>query len=444
MARNILLAVLSLLFYAWGEPVFVLVMMGSIVINYLLALFVSSDRIKRKKLVLALTVAVNIGLLFVFKYLNFTADTVNKIAGSDVLKVRHIALPIGISFFTFQAMSYVIDVYRGKGEAQKNPLNVVLYISFFPQLIAGPIVRYETIAEQIYNRQENYEQFSEGAKRFCIGFIKKVIIANNIAAIADSAFASESLPTALAWLGAVCYSLQILYDFSGYSDMAIGLGAMFGFRFNENFDYPYISKSITEFWRRWHISLGTWFRDYVYIPLGGSRVGKIRHIFNLFVVWALTGMWHGAEWSFLFWGLMYFVLLTFEKYIIHPERFKNVFAITAYRIFTLLCVMLGWVMFRADNIRQGLSYIGAMFGIGAGGGGGDIAMTYISENFVWIIFAVIATMPVFRFIRTKLEKHNGLLLAYDTAELTVIGVLFVIAFSFIVIGANNPFIYFNF
>lgn len=444
MARNILLAVLSLLFYAWGEPVFVLVMIGSIVINYLLALFISSDRVKRKKLVLAFTVAVNIGLLFVFKYLNFTADTVNKIAGSDVLKVRHIALPIGISFFTFQAMSYVIDVYRGKGKAQKNPLNVVLYISFFPQLIAGPIVRYETIAEQINDRQESYENLCEGVKRFCVGFIKKVLIANNIALIADRAFGMTSLPVTFAWLGAISYSLQILFDFSGYSDMAIGLGSMFGFRFNENFDYPYISKSITEFWRRWHISLGTWFRDYVYIPLGGSKVGTGRHIFNLFVVWALTGLWHGAEWSFIVWGLMYFVLLVLEKFIIHPERFKNAFAITLYRIFTLLCVMLGWVMFRAENIQSGLTYIGNMFGIGSGGAGFDVTFAYIAQNSVWLIFAVIACMPVFVTIRKRLESKNSLLIAYDTVELVSIGLLFVIAFSFIVAGANNPFIYFNF
>ena len=444
MVRNILLAALSLLFYAWGEPYFVLVMIGSIFINYLLALFVSSEKIKRKKLILALTVAVNVGLLFVFKYLNFTADTVNAIAGSDVLNIRHIALPIGISFFTFQAMSYVIDVYRGRGTAQKNPLNVALYISFFPQLIAGPIVRYETIAEQINGRNETYEGFCTGAKRFCIGFIKKVLIANNIALIADRAFGMTSLPVTFAWLGAISYSLQILFDFSGYSDMAIGLGSMFGFRFNENFDYPYISKSITEFWRRWHISLGTWFRDYVYIPLGGSKVGTGRHIFNLFVVWALTGLWHGAEWSFIVWGLMYFVLLVLEKFIIHPERFKNAFAITLYRIFTLLCVMLGWVMFRAENTQSGLAYIGNMFGIGSGGAGFDVTFAYIAQNSVWLIFAVIACMPVFVTIRKRLESKDSLLIAYDTVELVSIGLLFLIAFSFIVAGANNPFIYFNF
>ena len=439
--RNVLLAVLSLLFYAWGEPYFVLVMIGSIFINYLLALFVSSDKVKSKKLFLVLTVIVNVGLLFVFKYLNFTADTVNAIAGSDVLNIRRIALPIGISFFTFQAMSYVIDVYRGRGKAQKNPLNVALYISFFPQLIAGPIVRYETIAEQINGRKETYEGFCTGAKRFCVGFIKKVLIANNVALIADRAFSMAELPASLAWLGAICYSLQILFDFSGNSDMAIGLGAMFGFRFNENFDYTYISKSITEFWRRWHISLGTWFRDYVYIPLGGSKVKPVRHIFNLFVVWALTGLWHGAEWSFVFWGLMYFVLLVLEKYVIHPEKFKNVLLVTLYRIFTLLCVMLGWVMFRAENIGAGLIFIGAMFG---GKGGFDVTLSYIAQNSVWLIFALIATMPVFPAIRKMLENKRGLLTAYDSMELVCIVVLFIIALSYIVIGANNPFIYFNF
>ena len=444
MARNILLAVLSLLFYAWGEPYFVLVMMGSIVVNYLLALFISSEKIKCKKLLIILTVFVNVGLLFVFKYLNFAADTVNSIAGGELLHIKKIALPIGISFFTFQAMSYCIDVYRGKGMAQKNPLNVALYISFFPQLIAGPIVRYETIAEQINGRKETFYDFCTGAKRFCIGFIKKVLIANNVALIADRAFGMSELPVSLAWLGAICYSLQILFDFSGYSDMAIGLGSMFGFHFNENFDYPYTSKSITEFWRRWHISLGTWFRDYVYIPLGGSKVKVSRHIFNLFIVWLLTGLWHGADWSFVVWGLTYFVLLVLEKYLIHPERFKNVFAATLYRIFTLLCVMLGWVVFRAENIASGLTYIGSMFGISASGAGFDVTLSYVAQNSVWLVFAVIACMPVFRTIRKRLESKNFLLIAYDTAELVCTAVLFITAFSFVVIGANNPFIYFNF
>ena len=314
-AQNVFLLLASLVFYAWGEPKFVFVLIGSILLNWLMGLLADKHR-GRKALArawIALDVTGNLGLLFIFKYLMFTLNNVNSLFGT-ALPVPTIALPIGISFFTFQAMSYVIDVYRGDGQVQKNPLYVGLYIALFPQLIAGPIVRYQTVADEIRNRKETWADFAEGVQRFMVGFLKKVLLANTMAIIADGVFDSKTpVCAAASALGLIAYTLQIYYDFGGYSDMGIGLGRMFGFHFLENFNYPYISTSITEFWRRWHISLGTWFRDYVYIPLGGSRVKKPRLVFNLFVVWMLTGIWHGANWTFVTWGFLYFVLLTFEK-----------------------------------------------------------------------------------------------------------------------------------
>ena len=314
LLQNINLLFASLFFYAWGEPKYVFLMMGSIVVNWFMGLMISKKRDKQKqsKLIVALDVTFNLGVLFVFKYLTFTGNIIDSLFGVS-LPIPNIALPIGISFFTFQAMSYVIDVYRQKGEVQTNILYVGLYISFFPQLIAGPIVRYETIADQIKNRKETLDDFFDGFARFVIGLSKKVLLANTFAILADNAFDGakngDSISVMFGWLGAIAYSLQIFFDFSGYSDMAIGLGRIFGFQFLENFDYPYVSKSITEFWRRWHMSLGTWFRDYLYFPLGGSRCSRGRNIFNLFVVWLLTGLWHGANFTFIVWGLMYFLLL---------------------------------------------------------------------------------------------------------------------------------------
>ena len=309
--RNVFLLLASIFFYAWGEPFYVLLMLLSIVVNWGLGLLVDRYRAQPgERAALVMTVVYNLGVLFLFKYLNFTVDNLNLLFRTDI-RMPQIALPVGISFYTFQAMSYVLDVHRGKGEAQKNPLNVGLYIALFPQLIAGPIVRYETVAWQIGHRQETLHGFYEGILRFIVGLGKKILLANTLALGADACFgtiAERNLSFGAAWLGAVFYSLQILFDFSGYSDMAIGLGKMFGFEFLENFNYPYISRTVTEFWRRWHISLSSWFRDYVYIPLGGSRVSsRARHIFNLFVVWLLTGIWHGANWTFILWGLMYFV-----------------------------------------------------------------------------------------------------------------------------------------
>lgn len=441
-AQNILLLVASLLFYAWGEPKYVLIMILSIIVNYIFGLLVDKFRASKTKsrLVIALTVVFNLGVLYIFKYLMFTIENINSITGLH-LSVPNIVLPIGISFFTFQAMSYVIDVYREKGEAQKNPLNVGLYISFFPQLIAGPIVRYETVAYQIKHREESFEKFSEGVCRFIIGLAKKVLLANTMAVVADHAFdmPNSELTVVMAWVGAIAYTFQIFFDFGGYSDMAIGLGKMFGFEFLENFNYPYISLSVSEFWRRWHMSLGTWFRDYVYFPLGGSRVkSKARLVFNLFVVWSLTGIWHGANWTFLCWGLMYFVLLTIEKLIGWEKKYPDKMKILR-RIYTLFFVVMGWVLFRADSIGDAGAYFATMFG---GGNLIDDATIYYALNYlVYFVIAILVSTPIFKNISAKINGNNPVVVAVSTVGLFV---LLVVSVSYIVKGAYNPFIYFNF
>lgn len=442
-AQNVFLFIASLCFYAWGEPWFVLVMLLSIVVNWFFGLLV--DRYRESRIgahcVLTSTVVFNLVIIFLFKYLMFTLNTVNSIFGTDIL-VPQIALPIGISFFTFQALSYVIDVYRNQGKVQKNPLNVGLYIAFFPQLIAGPIVRYETITEQIKDRKESLDQFARGVTRFIAGLAKKVIIANNMAMLADAAFgtAFSELSTGFAWLGALAYSFQILFDFSGYSDMAIGLGQMFGFQFLENFDFPYISKSITEFWRRWHISLGSWFRDYVYFPLGGSRVkSKGRLVFNLFVVWFLTGLWHGANWTFICWGLLYFVLLVVEKMSGLPKG--KGFSVLRH-IYTLLFVQIGWVLFRSDTLEKAGQYLKAMFGMHSGSLWDENAYFYLGENYAFLLMGVFFAIPVIPWLARKLKaKDNKIIgILYPV----VYFIFFIIALAYIAKGAYNPFIYFNF
>ena len=388
-----------------------------------------------------MTIIINLSILFIFKYLMFTLTNINNIFGSN-LSVPNITLPIGISFFTFQAISYVIDVYRKNGEVQKNPLNVALYIAFFPQLIAGPIVRYETIAKQIKSRQETFDDFASGVCRFMVGLGKKVLLSNTLAIVADNAFNMNSineLSVSMAWLGAIAYTFQIYYDFSGYSDMAIGLGKMFGFSFLENFNYPYISKSISEFWRRWHISLGSWFRDYVYFPLGGSRVDtKKRLLFNLFVVWFLTGIWHGANWTFIIWGIMYFVLISIEKLIGFEKKFNKLSFIK--HIYTMFFVILGWVIFRSSNITEAFSYMGKMFGVRASGIFDAYFYLNIVENLIFIIVATIFSAPIYKIINKKVKENKFI------APIYVIGmlILFIVAISYILKGAYNPFIYFNF
>ncbi len=438
--QNGFLLLASLAFYAWGEPWFVLVMIGSILANYGFGLWVDRNRRAGRPCRLALTVtaAANLSILFVFKYLTFTLGILNRLGTG--LSVPVIELPIGISFFTFQAMSYVLDVHRGRGQVQRSPLKVGLYISFFPQLIAGPIVKYETVAEEIDHRRESWADCSAGCRRFLVGLGKKVLIANQLAAVADRAFGmgGGELSASFAWLGALCYTFQIYYDFSGYSDMAIGLGRMFGFHFLENFDYPYISRSVTEFWRRWHISLSTWFRDYVYFPLGGSRVdSRAKHIRNLFVVWLLTGLWHGANWTFLAWGLLYFVLLVLEKYGGLGRSWPG----WLQWAFTFLMVNFAWVLFRADSLAAAGQFLQAMFGFGRGGWD-SLTGLYLRENAPVLLAAAVFSTPAARRLGARTADQSPLWL--DMGYAAVLLAVFLVAASFIVKGTYNPFIYFNF
>ena len=467
--KNIFLLIASLLFYAWGEPRFVFVMAGSILVNHVFALLIDRNLTRAEQLIqhstaeayrsrakswLCLMVVFNLSLFFVYKYLNFTIANANRVIGlfgMEPLGQSSIALPIGISFFTFQAMSYVFDVYRRKGQVQKNPLNTMLYVSMFPQLIAGPIVRYETVAEEIKSRKETLDDFVKGIKRFIVGLSKKAILANSVAIIADKAFSYTNfleLSALMAWLGAAAYTLQIFFDFSGYSDMAIGLGLMFGFHFDENFNYPYIAKSVSEFWRRWHISLSTWFRDYVYIPLGGSRVGsESRHIFNLFVVWMLTGLWHGAAWNFVAWGLLYFAVLVFEKKTKIPQRLRAAAARYAYRAVTIFIVVIGWVLFRANGLKNALRYLGCMFGLMGNQPVDATAAFLLRQSSFLLAIAVLFCTPIVPKLNGVLEQRltgKAVATARETVKLLLYMAAFTVAVSFTVSSTYNPFIYFNF
>jgi alginate O-acetyltransferase complex protein AlgI len=440
--RTYFLLLASLFFYAWGEPAYILVMLLSIAINYIFGLAIHAVKPRSKpavRILLILGILGNLGVLYYFKYLDFTLSAINLFFGTN-FDPYGIVMPIGISFFTFQGMSYIIDLYWGKVKLQKNPALVAFYISFFPQLIAGPIVRYIDIEQQVYSRSENIEKFISGVRRFILGLAKKVIIANTLGYTADQIFATTpsniNSPTA-AWLGVICYSFQIYFDFSGYSDMAIGLGKMFGFEFKENFDYPYASKTLTEFWRRWHISLSSWFRDYVYIPLGGNRKGNV--YINLFIVFAITGLWHGARFSFIAWGLWHGLFLIIERLFHIREVKRGPFTPLRY-ILTMLIVLIGWVFFRVDGLRNALKYLGTMFGL--------IQNTnyfswyfYLTPNtIIALLLAVIASMPI-----TKLsvfKRHQSLWFKYISPVLTLL--LFFMSAVFVVSSSYNPFIYFRF
>lgn len=447
--KNYFLLLMSLFFYAWGEPKFVFVMLVSILVNYLFGLAVDKLRENKKAAyaVIAAMVVWNVAIFFVYKYLNFAIANINSLFGADI-PLTDFVLPIGISFFTFQAMSYVIDVYRQRGQVQKNPLNVALYITFFPQLIAGPIVRYETVANEISDRRPNIDDFTLGLKRFIYGLSKKLIISNLAAKAADTAFELTNYSTisaATGWICALCYTIQIFFDFSGYSDMAIGLGLMFGFHFNENFDYPYCASSVSDFWRRWHISLGSWFRDYVYIPLGGSRTKtKARLVLNLFVVWMLTGIWHGASWSFVAWGFMYFVLLTFEKLTGLPKKLKHGWSKALYRVFTLLCVVFGWVIFRAPGLKNGISYLMSMFCLNGNSLADGVSLQLITDYSLVILLGILFSIPVVKFAKQKICSSAASEKAVNIVSYAGCIVLLVVSLSFAVSSSYNPFIYFNF
>ena len=445
--RNYWLLLASLVFYAWGEPVYVMLLIVSIVINYALALRIEElpKETAGRKCVFIVAIILNVSLLVIFKYLNFIMETVNNAILTDGLSFQEIALPLGISFFTFQAISYIVDVYRGGVQAQRNIGYLGLYIAMFPRITAGPIVRYSSIADQIAERKVTVCSFSDGIIRFIIGFNKKMLISNIIADVADKAFQIKEISILMAWLGAICYALQIYYDFSGYSDMAIGLGKLLGFNFPENFDYPYISKTITEFWRRWHISLGSWFRDYVYFPMGGSRVKtKRRLVRNLMVVWLLTGIWHGANWTFILWGILYGVVLIFEKMNGIPkkmEQWKKPAAIS-YRILTLLLVVFGWVLFRSSSIAEAWLYLKSMFGLTGNLFADENFVFYSREYIVYILAGIVCSMPIFKTLKERCKKtelfpKNAVINMGYILQL----VLFVVSITMLVMNTHNPFIY---
>ncbi len=443
--RNVVLLIFSIVFYAWGGIRYLGLFVASITTNYLGGLAVGLARRKGiKRFWLILTLCINLGLLGWFKYAGFVSSNLKAMGFS--VESLNIILPIGISFFTFQALSYVIDVYRGDAKLQKNPINVFLYVALFPQLVAGPIVRYTDVEREISKRDHSLKQFSDGCVRFMLGFGKKMLLANAMGEVADAAFGcigTSLMTTPLAWVGAVAYTFQIYFDFSAYSDMAIGMGRMFGFHFNENFNYPYIATSVTDFWRRWHISLSTWFRDYVYIPLGGNRCSVSRHILNLAIVWTLTGLWHGAAWNFILWGMYYGILLIAEKYLLKNIINKLPKAVTWFA--TLVIVVFGWILFRAETLSDVISYISAM--LGAGGKNPNQAVYFMRQYAIEFIFCFIAMLPVKNILLKFFEKHKEKSICFVIGEFLPKGfalLVFVLGYMKLVSGGFNPFIYFQF
>ena len=430
-AKNLILLFFSLIFYVWGEPKYIYLMLLSSVLDYIIARVIDKYRGKiQSKIALCCSVTINLSLLFFFKYTDFFIGVSNDVFKTS-FDILNLSLPIGISFYTFQTMSYSIDVYRGEAPVQKNIISLATYVSLFPQLVAGPIVRYQTVADQINKREHSFSKFEEGVYRFCLGISKKVVLANNIGALWNYIkvldYSEISLFTA--WLGVISFGLQIYFDFSGYSDMAIGLGKMFGFEFLENFDYPYISKSITEFWRRWHMSLGQWFRDYVYIPLGGNRKGKARWLLNIFTVWCLTGFWHGADYNFIIWGLFFGIILTVEKvYLL--DKLNNL-PVFIRHIYVIALVSISWVLFDITDLKEVVVYIKAMcfnFNI--------IDQTFLYlfiPNVVLILFTILSATPIFE----KLMKRRGI-----KQVIVLIGLLLSVAF--LLDESFNPFLYFRF
>ena len=438
--KNFTLLAASLIFYGWGEPKYLVFMLLSVTQSYIAALLVERFRGKKlAKLTLALSAVASLGLLAYCKYADFFIENFNAVTGLSVPLLK-VALPVGISFYTFQILSYVVDVYRGDVPAQRNFIDLAMYIAMFPQLIAGPIVRYSDIAGSLKNRKTTLADASEGIRRFSIGLAKKILLANSAALLVSEFKAYNEKTVLFYWLYALAYMLHIYFDFSGYSDMAIGLGRIFGFRFSENFNYPYISASITEFWRRWHISLGGWFRDYLYIPLGGNRVKPFRHVINILVVWAATGFWHGASWNFVLWGLLYAALLLFEKYVLHP---KIRFAVPMH-IYTLLFVMFGFILFDSASVADALTSFKALFGFGGIPAANTASLYYLKSNIVLLVVAVIGATPLPKLLYEKigLRKLGGKILAVVTPLATLASVA--ICTAYLIDGSFNPFVYFRF
>ena len=443
--KNTVALIASLFFYAWGEPVYIVLMILSILFNYFSGLDIENHlddkMVAKRKIIFA--VVVNVLILTFFKYYGFLVESFNAIMPFNI-HYRNLPLPVGISFYTFQAISYIVDVYRGKVEAQKKFINFALYVSMFPQLIAGPIVRYEDIARQINSRQHSQDKFGEGVIYFIIGLAKKVILANSLGDIFNQVKVMPvgSFSVLTAWVGVICFALHIYFDFSGYSDMAIGLGKMMGFDFKKNFDYPYTSKSITEFWRRWHISLSTWFKEYVYIPLGGNRGNLTMQVRNLMIVWMLTGAWHGAAWNFVLWGFYYGVLICLEKYLWGNglKRRSNTFQ----HIYSLIIIMIGWVFFFSDTIGYSFGYIGVMFGIGASGFIDKMGLFLIVANWLIIIMAILGSSRRGMLLIKNLYLGFGSERAMSIATVIVYGAMFLVTIAFLATESFNPFLYFRF
>ena len=436
--KNFILFLSSIFFYFCGEPIYTFLMIGEIFIAYVGARYLEKHR---KKSIIVSLLAIHIGALGLFKYSDFTINNINQIFGSKIPLLK-LALPIGISFYTFQIISYVVDVYRGKVKAQKSFLKLATYVSLFPQLIAGPIVRYETIEKELDSRTSNFENFAYGVRRFVIGLGKKVLIANMLGELCDVFSTTNEKSILFYWIFAISYSLQIYFDFSAYSDMAIGLGRMFGFHFLENFNYPYISKSITEFWRRWHMSLSSWFRDYVYIPLGGNRKGTIILVRNIFIVWALTGIWHGANWTFVIWGLMFGIMLIIEKLFLtkHLEKMPSILQ----RIYVLFTVMISFIIFNANSIGEAWNNIIGLFGANGESLINASTVYYLKSYLVVLVIAIIGSTPLLKNIIEKLKTKTNANKIINLLEPIAMASILIIVTAYLVDNSYNPFLYFRF
>ena len=436
--KNFILFLSSIFFYFCGEPIYTFLMIGEIFIAYVGARYLEKHR---KKSILVSLLAIHIGALGLFKYSDFTINNINQIFGSKIPLLK-LALPIGISFYTFQIISYVVDVYRGKVKAQKSFLKLATYVSLFPQLIAGPIVRYETIEKELDSRTSNFENFAYGVRRFVIGLGKKVLIANMLGELCDVFSTTNEKSIIFYWIFAISYSLQIYFDFSAYSDMAIGLGRMFGFHFLENFNYPYISKSITEFWRRWHMSLSSWFRDYVYIPLGGNRKGTIILVRNIFIVWALTGIWHGANWTFVIWGLMFGIMLIIEKLFLtkHLEKMPSILQ----RIYVLFTVMISFIIFNANSIGEAWNNIIGLFGANGESLINASTVYYLKSYLVVLVIVIIGSTPLLKNIIEKLKTKTNANKIINLLEPIAMTSILIIVTAYLVDNSYNPFLYFRF
>ncbi len=443
--RNTILLIVSLIFYAWGEPIYIILMLFSTVTDFVHGLLVERYRNqpKKAKLVVLSSITINLGLLVFFKYSTFLLTNINLLFHTNFY-IPQMSLPIGISFYTFQTMSYTIDVFRQEAKAKKNMIDLGAYVTMFPQLIAGPIVRYQTIANQLDHRVESEDLFAKGIWRFTIGLGKKVLLANNIGLLWNQIQLTEmsDLSIVMAWLGLVAFGFQIYFDFSGYSDMAIGLGYLFGFELLENFNYPYISQSITEFWRRWHISLGSWFRDYVYIPLGGNRKGKKRMYLNLFIVWMLTGLWHGASWNFVLWGLYFGILIIIEKafllfWLSRAPRWMR-------HVYTIILLLIGWGLFAFEDFHQLINYLTVLFGLRNATWVNQETLYYLSQNIILFVLLTIASTPMIRLIGQKLfnSPYGSVIKAFIVPMICLL--ILIASTAYLVDSSYNPFLYFRF